>query len=250
MNPQSKTLGTVNELLMAIGAGLITYGVNVTHSQVEIASGLLMAVISLVLMFTRHAGWDLIKSSVRKVISAAGGVAIAFGWMTPEKVAALTAVLAPLLSVVWSVADKTDDSTLPPGVPVLLAFLASLALLPSCSSMSRLEFTPDGCILQKYTDANTGDYKAGFCVGDDGKVNRAVVQWQNAEGQELRLVVAKSKQFVIQYRPAANAPWLSWDEKSGIVIGPFPGQVGPVINGGDVDPADLVPAAPAVPVVE
>lgn len=254
MNNTSKILGTANELLMAVGAALITYGVNVTNSQVEVGAGLLLAVLSLVLTVTRHQGVDLIKSSVRKVLSAGGGAAVAFGVMTPEKVEALMAILAPVLAIVWSVTDKGEDHP-PVGLPVIFVLCAALGftVLPSCSHLGGggLEFTPDGCILKTYVDENSGSYKAGFCVNEQGKVNRAVVQWENTDGQEIRLTVSQSKQVVIQYRPALNAPWISWDEKSGVVIGPFPASVRPALDGESVSPGDLVPVdTVAVPVLQ
>jgi hypothetical protein len=245
MNPKSKLLGTANELLMAIGAALITFGVNATQSHIETGAGLILAILSLVLTFQRHEGADLIKSGVRKVLSAAGGAAVAFGLVTPDKVEALMAVVGPILAIAWSVNDK--GAKVPKGLPLILITALVVFILPACSSTS-LVFTPDGCILNRYTTDNGQEYKAGFCVDAEGKVNRAAVEWTNQTGQEFRLTVYKSKRYLLQYRPAPNAPWISYSEKSGILIGPFPAQVAPVINGEDVEPDTLVPAAKALPV--
>jgi hypothetical protein len=252
-NNQSPALGVVNELLMAGGAALITFGVNVTENQTSLAAGLIMALLSLVLMFTRHQGAELIMSGVRKVLSSAGGVAVAFGFLTPEKVDAILAVAGPVVSlipIIWTARSKGAFKT-PGKLPmVFIPLVLALALLglQSCANSS-LTFTPDGCILNDYTADNGQSYRAGFCVDQEGKVDRAAVEWENQDGQEIRLTVNKDRKVRVQYRPDPAAPWIAWSSKSGITIGPVPPAVVPALDNGTADPADIVPTSPAEPVL-
>ena len=110
-------------------------------------------------------------------------------------------------------------------LPSILLTAAALSMaglvLPSCVPLS---LTSDGCVLGSYSkDGKT--WKAGPCVGPDGKVDRIKVQWSNEAGQELRATIYYDKRKTLVEYHAGGGLWLQWTSKSGVVIGPVPPQV-------------------------
>lgn len=243
---KTQFLGSVREVLAAIGGALMIHGFNVTGNMVEAITGLVLAVLALLWGIKHNEGKEALFTGIRKVLSTAGGAAVVFGFTTPEKAEALIGLVGPVLALIWSITSKGASLASGPAAIILFLCLGTIAtVLPSCATAPNLVFTPDGCILNRYATEDGQSYLAGFCVNDAGKVDRATVQWENAEGVEVRLVANRDKRATIQYRPATNAPWISWSEKSGILIGPFPPHVEEALDGDTADPSALVPVSAA-----
>jgi hypothetical protein len=93
-------------------------------------------------------------------------------------------------------------------------------LLSSCG----LSMTSDGCALGTYV-RNGKTYKAGPCVGSDGKINRLRVAWNNDQGDELQATVYQGlTPTLIEYRNKAGF-WITWTSKSGVMLGQIPTEV-------------------------
>jgi hypothetical protein len=130
------------------------------------------------------------------------------------------------------------------GLYIPLVCLSFLNL--SCAG---LQVTPDGCVLGTYT-ANNQTYLAGPCIGSEldengrNQIDRFQVIWQNHDGQTLRAVywLESKRKTQIEYR-LANGLWLSWDSKSGILIGPVPPEVTAALSG---QPEPIAIATPVI----
>jgi drug/metabolite transporter superfamily protein YnfA len=131
---KDKLLGLIRELLMAVGAGLLTYGVQVSAGVIEASIGAIMVVASLVWALRFNEGAETVFTLVRKLLSAAGGVGVALGVITPEKLEAMLLVVGPLISLAWSVYSK--GGSLPPAVPAILLFFGMGFLSMSGTSCS------------------------------------------------------------------------------------------------------------------
>lgn len=139
---------------------------------------------------------------------------------------------------------RNDSFKIPkPGqlMPVLLWGAIGFFLFTqfSCSNLNiptTFSITTDGCALMEYTAANGQKYKAGPCVGPDGKIDRYIVQWEaKVEGSEsgdtvVARVVRYTKDGVIKtYYKAGDGSWIEWSSKSGLTLSPPPAaEVTPV----------------------
>lgn len=114
-------------------------------------------------------------------------------------------------------------------LPMMFFFVGCLALgsmgLNSCANLPGLGFgiTPDGCALATYKDSKTGQtFKAGPCVGPDGKVSQYVTEWENPEGVRIRAIrAATGRETVLWYLDPAGG-WVQWSSKAGLSLGPIP----------------------------
>lgn len=218
--------GLLRELLTAVGAALVTWGISSAGMWQEI-TGLIMAAVGIGWAWSHHEDKGLKLSAVRKLISAGAGVAVASGVMSPEKVEVLLGVTGSLVTLVWSMWDK--GGTPPSATPLLL--LAAL-MFTSCGGQMRI--TEDGCILGSYVrDGRT--YWAGPCAGTDGKIDRVRTEWESPQdgGGVMRFratIYADRRKTLLEYQLAGESagdggPWIRWSAKSGLVIGDMPQEV-------------------------
>jgi hypothetical protein len=236
---KEQLLGLSRELLGALGGALATFGVSASGSQIETVTGLVMVLISIVWALKANEGKEVLFTLFRKALSVAGGVGVAFGLLTPEKLEALIAVVAPIIALVWSFHSKGGN--LPAGVSAILLFLClgfiSTAAI-GCAGLGPIGVTADGCILQSY-DKDGQKFKAGVCVDDQGKINRGRVQWENDTGDLIRLTTYKGTgSSLLEYR-VAEGVWIRWSSKSGVMLGVVPDTVRPAIDDGYVSPEQI-----------
>lgn len=215
---KEQIMGLLREFLTALG-GLVWAGSAGWPSLV----GLIVMVASLVWGFYYNEGAEIIYTAIRKLLSAAPAVGVELGWLDIDQATNLVALLLPASAMVWSYISKGGGNP-PSAFPVVILFAALSFLFPSCAG---LQVTPDGCLLGTYSK-NGQTYTAGPCVGaainEDGKsqIDRFRVQWENAEGQTLRATYwVKSKQPAQLEYQLASGLWLTWDSKSGVLIGQF-----------------------------
>lgn len=107
----------IRELLTAASGALIAYGIGTTGLWEE-ASGGVMALVMLIWAVRANAGREQWLTLGRKTISAVGGVLIATGALTPDKVDAILGVALSTLSLGWTMfklpapsVDETGPST-------------------------------------------------------------------------------------------------------------------------------------------
>lgn len=132
---------------------------------------------------------------------------------------------------VMLIGDLVDDGVKNDSfkLPLMFFFAGCLALgslaLNSCASLPGLGFgvTPDGCALATYKDAKTGQtFKAGPCVGPDGKIAQYVTEWESPEGVRIRAIrPATGRETVLWYQDASGG-WVQWSSKAGLSLGPVP----------------------------
>ena len=215
---KEQLLGLIREILTAVGAGLVTFGVQAPQVVIESVIGALMVLAGIGWALYANEGTQTIFTLFRKLLSAGGGVAVAFGLMTPEKVEALLGALGPIIALVWSIHSK--GGTLPPITSAIMLFLALGSFgLTSCA----IELTPDGCVLGTYSKSGY-NYKAGPCMGEDGEIDRARIQWETPDDQLVRATFFKENMSagpLVEYRTKGGI-WIEWSAKSGVIIGPIP----------------------------
>jgi hypothetical protein len=139
---KERILGLLRELLMVVGSALIAFGILKEGFDILPAVGAVMAVASLVGSVFAKEGVEILFSLIRKVLSAGGGALVAYGAVTPDQVEAVMAILAPVLSLIWSWTSKSSEHGGPSFPAPVIVFLFSLACLalPSCS----VKVNPDG----------------------------------------------------------------------------------------------------------
>jgi hypothetical protein len=123
-------LGQIREITVALGA--------LAFAEFEgwpSIVGLVVAIAAVVLAVKAHEGKEVIGSLVRKAVSATPAVLVAFGVVDVEKAASLTALLIPIVSMVFSY--KANGAKLPKGEKLGLFFVALLSLsMFSCAGSS------------------------------------------------------------------------------------------------------------------
>lgn len=216
---ESKWQGVLREGLAGVAGLLGAWGIGVEAWWPE-ATALLLALFSLVWGLQQNEGAEMLLTVVRKVVSAAGGVALATGLMDPEKVAALTGLLGPLLAALWSWHKPRVETML----PCALGFFLILAAIGSAGCGGGVVLTPDGCALNK-VEKDGGVYYAGACFDPSGKVRNLRVRWQSLEGEWIQADIYEERAPVIRYE-TPDGSWVEWSEKTGVLIGPVPGVVG------------------------
>lgn len=139
---KTQTFGLLRAFLTALGAVLVTFGLNDGHAWLPVI-GLALATFSLGWGWVWHRdpltpgrlSWSL----VRKFVNALTAALATYGWMHPEQVPAvltLFATLGPLMAAKFSWIDNSDDDDAPgpPLYPILIIFLAA-SFLPSCAGL-------------------------------------------------------------------------------------------------------------------
>jgi hypothetical protein len=127
----SKTIGLVRELLMAVSAALITYGIGTDAVWQEVTGGV-VALVTLIFAIRANTGREAWFTLIRKVLSAAAGVLVVTGTLEPEKVNALLGVVLSLVAMGWSTFGKGSPAI----VPTITLLLACSFMLPSCATNS------------------------------------------------------------------------------------------------------------------
>ncbi|MCW1885513.1 hypothetical protein OKA04_12305 [Luteolibacter flavescens] len=131
---KDQALGIVREVGTAIGAALVTYGVT-TSSTVELVSGVIIALVSLVFALKANEGLDVVLSLIRKVLSGASGVLVAYGIIDPAKAEALSGVALVLISTSWTISAKSNGTSGAGTTPLWIFALLALFLTPSCTGV-------------------------------------------------------------------------------------------------------------------
>lgn len=132
---KDQALGIVRELGTAVGAALVTYGV-ATSGTIELVSGVVIALVSLIYALKANEGRDIVLSLFRKVLSGVAGVMVGFGYLDPAKAEALSGVALVLISTVWTFSAKSNGE--PPAggnSPLWIFALLALFLFPSCAGV-------------------------------------------------------------------------------------------------------------------
>jgi hypothetical protein len=138
---KEQTLGQLRAALTAVGTALATWGVSDGNQWAPII-GVIIAGISLTWGLLHHKDpstpGTLSWSLVRKLANVAGSALVTYGMLNPERVAAVTAVIAalgPLLAsrYSWVANTSEDDDTGPPPLPVMLLLASLVCLMPSCA---------------------------------------------------------------------------------------------------------------------
>lgn len=124
------------------------------------------------------------------------------------------------------------------GLFLMLGALCFLSLWSvGCNSLS-LGITPEGCAMVTY-GRGAKTYSAGPCIGPDGKIDKYRAEWRNMDGTALRADrYVKTGKSSVWYQ-AGDGTWLQWDSKAGVMLGPVPSEVTPVIP--------VIPVAVVVP---
>ncbi|MDB9741467.1 hypothetical protein OAB00_01290 [Akkermansiaceae bacterium] len=182
-------LGQLREILAIVGA--LFFG---TMTGWESITGLIVAVAAVAWGIWKHEGGDKLFSSIRKVLSVAPGVAVAFGWLPAEKEPLIAAMVIPLFSMIWSF--KANGGTVDTGKIVpLLVFIMTLCFI-SCSHVN-LDDAPS-------TVAIRGDI-TGVLLESDGQggitptIDRlTILKWFDkvgriANGEEIKGVILDQK---------------------------------------------------------
>lgn len=155
---KDQLLGLIRELSNTVGAALVTYGI-LSGEMMQLALGLVMCIASLFFAIANREGKDIVFTLIRKLLSAGGGVAIALGVITPDKIEALVAVVGPMLALIWSVRSNG------PGISKGVSFCILLTLvlcLPSCA----------GLTVDLGSDPNDGEIRtpvSGIVLRDNGQ---------------------------------------------------------------------------------
>lgn len=103
MKTKNQFLGLLREFLTAVGALAFA-----AFSGTEAVIGLLVAIAAVIWSLVQHEGRDLLKSSLRKALSALPGGLLAVGWVEPETAGQITAMLAPAFAAGWSIWDNGE----------------------------------------------------------------------------------------------------------------------------------------------
>ena len=133
---RDQILGPLREIAFAAGVALVTFGVT-SQATVELVSGVLLAIVSLVFAIRANEGKETVLTLVRKVLSGVAGGLVAWGKLDPAKAEALTGFALVLISSAWSFKAKGKDDAGGSGGssgPLWGAGLLLFAmLLPSCT---------------------------------------------------------------------------------------------------------------------
>lgn len=100
----------LRELLTAASCALVTYGIGSVSIWEETTGGI-MALVMLIWGIRANTGKEQWLSMARKTLSAVGGVLVATGASTPDKVEVLLGVASSSLAVVWSIFKLPGDPT-------------------------------------------------------------------------------------------------------------------------------------------
>ena len=163
---KEQALGQIRELLAALGAVLVTWGIS-DGNQWSPVIGVLIAAYSLTWGLLHHRdpatpgrmSWSL----VRKFINVLGTALVTYGVLHPDRFNALVplvAALGPLLAAHFSWVDNNpEDGPQDPGPPLWIFLLALIPLLPSCGT--EYPITARATYLDPATGAKVGiDYPA------------------------------------------------------------------------------------------
>ena len=108
-------LSLVRTLLTSIGVFFIgknLLGIVVDSSTVEIIVGIVMSAVSVVWsIYDKTVAIEAVQSFIRQLIVGIGGLLLAKGYITPEKIEAILGVATALLPLVYSILSrkKTDE---------------------------------------------------------------------------------------------------------------------------------------------
>lgn len=133
--------GQLREVLAAAGTALATWGVSDGH-QWDPVAGVIAALVSVTWGVLHHRDPDkpgrLRWSLVRKLANVTGAAVVTYGFVSPEKVDSLLAMLAvigPMLALAFSFIDNDDGKGGRGGTSCWIFLLASLSLLlPGCGT--------------------------------------------------------------------------------------------------------------------
>jgi len=132
---KEKFLGLLREVLTAGGA--LAFG---ALSGLPAVVGLMVAVAAVGWALAHHEGRAVLRSSIRKTLSALPGVLLAFDLIGSDQAAQLAAFLAPAFALGWSYFEK--GGKLPGTVDCLLALLGLMALMMTSCAMAKRVATP------------------------------------------------------------------------------------------------------------
>jgi len=130
---KQKLLGLIRELMSAIGAGLVTHGL-MTNTHMEYFLGFFMVLASLMFAIYEKQGQEIVFTLVRKLMSSAGGVVIALGILTPDKIESLLGIVGPLIALTWSVKSKGGE--VPKSLKAIALLLVCVFMIPSCANLT------------------------------------------------------------------------------------------------------------------
>ena len=94
---KQQVFGLIREILTAGGA--LIFGATEGTTAVI---GLIVSIASLAWSIYYHEGPEILKSSIRKTLSALPGVLLALNLIDADKTGMLAALLAPLFALIWS----------------------------------------------------------------------------------------------------------------------------------------------------
>ena len=106
----TQQLGAARELISAIGGLLMAYGV-LNEAQGLAIVGFLLAAASLIYAISTKVGKEKLVTTIRKVLSTGGGLAIAYGIANPEQVEMYLGLLTPIISLIWSYKSNNSNTS-------------------------------------------------------------------------------------------------------------------------------------------
>jgi hypothetical protein len=133
LDPMNKDqiLGPLREIAFAAGVALVTFGVT-SQATVELVSGVLLALVSLIYAIGANEGPDVILSLFRKILSGVAGGLVAWGKLDPAKAEALTGFALVLISSAWSFRAKGGGTGGDGMSPLWVLAVLALMICPSC----------------------------------------------------------------------------------------------------------------------
>lgn len=157
-------VGLLREFLMAAAALLVAWG----HGNGDLWNQVIGGLVALAVLlwgFRSNQGFESLLSVVRKVISAAAGVAVYTGWLSPEKATLLIGAIMAGITFFWTTWSKglfsDDDGPIPP-IFGLLLLVPCLMFLSSCGAVLTYDGEEfDASAVSRY---GTLEYRDGHAV--------------------------------------------------------------------------------------
>jgi type IV secretory pathway TrbD component len=132
---KDQILGPLREIAFAAGVALVTFGVT-SQATVELVSGVLLAIVSLIFAIRANEGPEVVLTLVRKVLSGVAGGLVAWGKLDAGKAEALTGFALVLISSAWSFRAKGGGTGGGGISPLWVLALLALFLCPSCATVT------------------------------------------------------------------------------------------------------------------
>lgn len=178
---KDQVLGPLREIAFAAGVALVTFGVT-SQATVELVSGVLLAIVSLVFAIRANEGAETVLTLVRKVLSGVAGGLVAWGKLDPAKAEALTGFALVVISSAWSFRAKGGGTGGGGMSPLWVLALMALFLCPSCV----VGVDENGWSLRP--DPKTLDTAFRYAIRHDDGAKSGSVEWvyyDPATGKEI-----------------------------------------------------------------